>query len=57
MKYFFAEALLLSGYEEHVVEEDDVHVRRPAGVEQSEGAFEDDLATRGDNEPLARLLG
>lgn len=51
-----AEPFLLARDEEHVVEEDDVHVHGAAGVEQAERAFEHDLAARRDDEPLARLL-
>jgi len=32
MKYLFAEAFFLPGYKEHIIEENDVHVRRPARV-------------------------
>ena len=54
--HLFGERLLPPGDDEEVVEEDEVHLGRFAGVEQRQRPLHQDLAPRRHDQPLARLL-
>ena len=56
LNHLFGERLLPPGDDEEVVEEDEVHLGRFAGVEQRQRPLHQDLAPRRHDQPLARLL-
>ena len=56
ISYLFVQSLFASGYEKHVIEEDDMNLGSLAAVEKNDKTLDDDLPPGTDDEALARLF-